>query len=167
MSGVGWPMDFNRSLASFRPHLDAACDVVQLALDCPAPARMLFSSSIAVVGRHPSSASRTPIAEAPLDDPAAVDRFGYAEAKWVCERMFARAGEAFAERLEASSVRLGQLSGAERTAHWNAAEHIPMLARSCVAVGAVPDFDGVGLSSHLPLTTTLTMTPGRPPRGSP
>ncbi|GJE97864.1 acetyl-CoA synthetase-like protein [Phanerochaete sordida] len=140
-----WPMDFNRTLASFRPHLDAAAHIVQLALDSTAraPVRVLFASSIAVVGRHACTRASppSPIPEAPVYAPA-VDAFGYAEAKWVCERMFARAGEVFDDRLAASSVRLGQMSGAEATGHWNPAEHIPMLAKSCVAVGAVPDIEG-------------------------
>ncbi|EKM53824.1 uncharacterized protein PHACADRAFT_125794 [Phanerochaete carnosa HHB-10118-sp] len=140
-----WPMDFNRSLTSFRPHLEASKHVLQLALDSTSttPVKLLFSSSIAVVGRYPLvTGSSAPIPETPLADPRAVDHFGYAEAKWVCEQMFARAAEQFADRVVVNSVRIGQMTGAEATGAWNAAEHFPMIVKSCRAVGRVPAIEG-------------------------
>lgn len=123
------------------------------------PVRLLFSSSIAVVGRHPASASDPPqtIAELPLEDPSAVTHFGYAEAKWVCERMFEEASRLYGHKLAASSVRIGQMTGAEATGAWNTAEHIPMIVKSCVAVGKVPDLEGV---SHICLSPMYVKTGG-------
>ncbi|OBZ65860.1 L-aminoadipate-semialdehyde dehydrogenase [Grifola frondosa] len=140
-----WPMDFNRSLTSFRPHLDAAVNVVQLALDSTtaAPVRIVFSSSIAVVGRAPLVTGDTaPITEAPLLTVDAIDHFGYAEAKWVCEQVFAEAGRVFEGRVAPSSVRIGQLTGPEATGAWNANEHVPMIVKSALALGRLPLVEG-------------------------
>lgn len=134
-------MDFNRSLTSFRPHLDGTLNIIKLALSgtVSRPVRILFSSSIAVVGRSPTAT----VKELPLSDPAAVDHFGYAEAKWVCERMFEEASRLYPHRLDASSVRIGQMTGAEASGAWNTSEHFPMIVKSCISVGKVPKLDGV------------------------
>lgn len=143
---IAWPMDFNRSLTSFRPHLEASKNIIQLALDSTSvtPIKIFFSSSIAVVGRYPlTTGSSAPIPEAPLEDLEAVDRFGYAEAKWVCEKMFERAADEFGDRLVANSVRIGQMTGVEATGAWNVAEHFPMIVKSCKAVERLPAIEGV------------------------
>ncbi|KAI0090839.1 hypothetical protein BDY19DRAFT_740627 [Irpex rosettiformis] len=143
-----WPMDFNRSLKSFHPHLDASLNIIKLALDThhARPVRVLFSSSIAVVGRYPLIANapsfESAIPENTLDDPAGIDHFGYAEAKWVCERMFEEASSLYSDKMVATSVRIGQMTGTEGTGAWNVAEHVPMIVQSCVAVGKVPKLEG-------------------------
>ncbi|KAI0685571.1 hypothetical protein BC835DRAFT_1456089 [Cytidiella melzeri] len=139
-----WPMDFNRSLASFHPHLEASLNIIRLALSTRGsqPVRVLFSSSIAVVGRYPLVVDNThSIPEATLNNPSAIDHFGYAEAKWVCERMFEEASRVHGQKLTASSVRIGQMTGSEATGAWNTAEHIPMLIKSCLAVRKIPDLE--------------------------
>ncbi|OBZ75494.1 L-aminoadipate-semialdehyde dehydrogenase [Grifola frondosa] len=141
-----WPMDFNRSLTSFRPHLDAAVNIVQLALDSTtaAPVRIIFSSSIAVVGCAPLvTGDSAPITEAPLLTVDAIDHFGYAEVKWVCEQVFVEAGRVFEGRIMPSSMRIGQLTEPEATGAWNANEHIPMIAKSALALGCLPLIEGM------------------------
>ena len=141
---LAWPMDFNRSLTSFRPHLDAALNVIKLALyNTHPPVRIIFSSSVAVVGRYPVLTGRRLVEEIAMADPSAVDHFGYAEAKWVCERMFEEASRLYAGKLSATSVRIGQMTGAEKTGGWNTAEHLPMIVKSCVAIQKIPDLRGV------------------------
>lgn len=141
-------MDFNRSLISFIPHLEGTLNMIKLAIQSSSPqqVRILFSSSIAVVGRNTLIADGRCIAELPLEDPSAIDRFGYAEAKWVCERMFEEASRLYGHRLSASNVRIGQMTGAEATGAWNTAEHIPMMVKSCLAVGKFPKLEGVRFS---------------------
>lgn len=139
-------MDFNRSLTSFRPHLDASRNIIQLALDSASasPVRILFSSSIAVVGRYPIVINNeAPIKEVSLSEPEAIDHFGYAEAKWVCEKMFEQASKTFDNKLVASIVRIGQLTGPEATGAWNTSEHLPMIMKSAVALGCMPQVEGV------------------------
>lgn len=139
-------MDFNRSLTSFVPHLNASKNVIKLALDSTsaAPVRVVFSSSIAVVGRYPLvAASTSPVPEEPLTDPFAIDHFGYAEAKWVCEQMFEAASKTFDSKIKATSVRIGQMTGPESSGAWNVAEHFPMIVKSCIALRSMPDIPGV------------------------
>ena len=147
-------MDFNRALTSFRPHLDASINIIQLALDSTSahPVRVLFSSSIAVVGRYPrltdspgATSILIPIAEAPLENPEAIDHFGYAEAKWVCEKMFERAAAQFADRLVANTVRIGQTTSPKASGAWNTLEHFPMIVKSCKSIGRLPAVEGVRL----------------------
>ncbi len=144
-------MDFNRSLTSFNPHLEASLNIIKLALHShrAQPIRILFSSSIAVVGRYPLLADRCSIVpETSVADPAAVDHFGYAEAKWVCKGMFEEASSRYPDKLVATNVRIGQMTGAEISGAWNIAEHIPMIVKSCVAVGKIPRIEGVCHSSY-------------------
>ena len=143
-------MDFNRALTSFSPHFDATRNIIDLALSRTdrEPAHVLFSSSIAVVGRYPlvtstPSPSGTSIPEEYLDNPAAIDHFGYAEAKWVCEEMFRAAGEHFRDRIVTGVVRIGQMTGSESTGTWNVAEHFPMIVKSSQTLGVLPEIDGV------------------------
>lgn len=148
-------MDFNRSLTSFRPHMEASLNIIRFALGTPRsyPVRILFSSSIAVVGRHPIVTGHTsPIAEVPVDDPAIIDHFGYAEAKWVCERMFQEASRVYGSEISATSVRIGQMTGAESTGAWNTAEHFPMIVKSCATLRKIPHLKGV---SHIPSSFNL------------
>jgi thioester reductase-like protein len=94
------------------------------------------------------------IPEKRLDDPSAIDPFGYAEAKWICERMFEEAGRVQGDRLVATNVRIGQMTGAEGTGAWNIAEHIPMIFKSCVAVGKMPALEGVSCSVQYVFSTS-------------
>ena len=138
-------MDFNRSLASFRPQLDATLNLLKLALNssCGGSVRIMFSSSIAVVGRSPVAAGHRYVKEVPLENAAAIDRFGYAEAKWICERMLQAACQVYGDKIVATSVRIGQLTGGEINGAWNVAEHLPIIIKSCLAMGKFPELEGV------------------------
>ena len=67
---------------------------------------------------------------------------GYAEGKWVCERMMEAAGRVAG--VEPVVVRIGQLSGPEGVhGMWKTGEHMPVLVKACQGLGAWPDLDGV------------------------
>ncbi|KAI1880856.1 hypothetical protein JX265_001096 [Neoarthrinium moseri] len=115
--------------------------------------RLLFASSIAVVrhytehgrssGDQRGSSCNVTVPETAIDDPRVSTPMGYAEAKWVCERMLERVGVEFCEELEPVIVRIGQLSGPEMTqGTWKTNEHIPALVRASQAVGAFPRLEG-------------------------
>lgn len=65
---------------------------------------------------------------------------GYAESKWVSERILQR----FASEtsLSATSVRCGQMTGG-RTGTWNEHEWFPSIVKSSVAFGMFPLAEGV------------------------
>ncbi|KAK1220934.1 hypothetical protein PQX77_016274, partial [Marasmius sp. AFHP31] len=148
-----WPMDFNRKLDSFEPHVQTLLNLIKLCLQSPCgpPPRMLFTSSIAVVGNYPSLAKYSIVPEGAVDA-RATDEFGYAEAKWVCEMVLQAANEMYGgggegvggdePLLRGSSVRIGQMTGPEGSGCWNESEHFPMICSTSKLVKALPDIDG-------------------------
>ncbi|KAG7086748.1 putative NRPS-like protein biosynthetic cluster [Marasmius oreades] len=143
-----WPVDFNRTLSSFEPHIRTILNLVKLCLQSTTlgtlnPKRILFASSIAVVGNYPLlvEPGAVDIPETALDA-RATDGFGYPEAKWVCEKVLEGANEMYGSVVRTSSVRIGQMTGPEGSGAWNETEHFPMMCRSSQVVGALPVIDG-------------------------
>jgi len=157
---LAWPMDFQRTLASFRPHVDLVRSLIELSQHANSVrpgtrVRLLFASSIAAVRYHGTSkngvetgatngSSSAVIPEELAEDPLVTVPMGYAEAKWVCERMLDHAGRNLGASLEPVVVRIGQLTGPEGTpGTWKTGEHFPALIKACQRVGAFPDLEGV------------------------
>ncbi|ROT35236.1 acetyl-CoA synthetase-like protein [Sodiomyces alkalinus F11] len=149
---LAWPMDFHRTLKSFRPQLHAVQGLVRIARAAHharpgTRVRLFFASSIAVV-RHFSDvgglASRgAKVPEVGMDDPDVTTPMGYAEAKWVCEHMLVQVGRDFGAEVEPVIVRIGQLSGPEWVnGVWKTQEHLPALVRASQLVGALPALQG-------------------------
>ncbi|EPQ54396.1 acetyl-CoA synthetase-like protein [Gloeophyllum trabeum ATCC 11539] len=152
-----WPVNFNRNLDSFEPHVKATVNLVRLCLLSTAkfpsvvPKRLLFASSIAVVGRYPLLHPEGPfeVPETPLEAVNTAE-FGYPEAKWVCEQALLAANEFYGAAspdgedplLLTSSVRIGQMTGPEGSGAWNESEHFPLIVRTSQTLQALPDLDG-------------------------
>lgn len=155
-----WPVNFNRNLASFEPHIKAFTNLFRLAIKSSGtrpvgsqPTRILFTSSIAVVGRFPVLNPEGPleVPEVPMDAINCAD-FGYPEGKWVCERVGLAANEEYGQGdalVKASTVRIGQMTGPEGSGAWNESEHFPLIVHSCAALKAVPKL--VGSLSWIPV----------------
>ncbi|KAI0309336.1 male sterility protein-domain-containing protein [Amylostereum chailletii] len=128
-----WRVDFNVQLATFEPLISGLRRIIDLAARSPAPggARILFVSSISVVLKHPS-----PVPEVPVVDGSVAAGFGYGESKWVAEQLLFRARSAAG--LNATVVRVGQLSGDTTVGAWNTKEWVPALVSLGKAVGALP-----------------------------
>ncbi|KAJ7456929.1 acetyl-CoA synthetase-like protein [Mycena latifolia] len=131
-----WLLNFNLFLPSFRTHVQGVRNLVDLALasPLPSPPRFTFLSSVAVVAGWCDGAAP----EASLDRPAVCLDQGYAHSKYVAEKIIERA-VAHCPGFEATIIRSGQLAGAEETGAWSPTEHIPILMKSCVDFGLVPD----------------------------
>ena len=139
-----WPMDFKRSFGSFESQIKTASDLIQLGrvIHHTRPhckPRIVLASSIAVVGRSKSST----IPEEVPEDPSNPLPMGYAEAKWVCEKIFENAFVSLKEEIDPMIARIGQLSGSQLTGFWNTQEHIAILVKASQAVGAMPELVGV------------------------
>ncbi|KAI0449720.1 hypothetical protein F5B21DRAFT_519799 [Xylaria acuta] len=153
---LAWPMDFQRRLKSFRPHIELLQTLVKLAEQsfvtrkAKEPTRLLFSSSIAVVRyyreRGDAGSKRhfgSIVPESAIQDPLVSMPMGYAEAKWVCETYLDHAAQRLLG-IEPVVVRVGQLSGPEGTSGmWKTEEHIPTLVRASQKIGAFPELKGV------------------------
>lgn len=163
---LAWPMDFQRRLESFQPHIKLLQMLVELAQlsfatrELQEPIRLLFSSSIAVAryyretgDKRSESYSGSIVPESAIQDPMTSMPMGYAEAKWVCETYLDHVAKHLVG-VEPVVVRVGQLSGPERTSGiWKTEEHIPNMVRASQKIGAFPELKGV--SAQIPTETCI------------
>lgn len=152
---AAWPMDFKMKLQSLEPHIKTVRDIIDfggLAHDLRPffKPRIILASSIAVVGRYAPDQTSAFVPENPIDDPLVPLPMGYAEAKWVCEKIME---SAFHEgsNVEPIILRIGQLSGSHATGFWSPKEHFPALVRASQAINAMPNLQGVRVSIPPPL----------------
>lgn len=156
-----WPMDFKVKVRSLEPQVKAMRDLIELArlahVSKPSVRpRVVLASSIAVVGRYHSDLQPSIVPETPMDDARSPLPIGYAEAKWVCEKVMESAYYHLKD-VEPIIVRIGQLSGSNKTGFWSPKEHFPALVRASQEIGALPDMQGVRCSSPIPAPLLITM----------
>lgn len=151
---AAWPVDFQRPLESFESQFGFLQNLLQLARDTHVrrpllKPRLLFVSSIAVVGQYPTIHGSNIAPEEAVTDLRCTSSLGYGKAKLVCERILAKAAEDWASEMEVSSVRTGQLSGAEGSGYWNPKEHFPALIKMSHEAGVFPRLKGVSSKYRL------------------
>ncbi len=83
-----------------------------------------------------------PVPEVVLDPSSALGT-GYAESKWIAERMVFNVGQSAG--IPTIVVRLGQVSG-DRNGHWNEREWFPALVKSALFTRCLPDVKGVSVT---------------------
>ncbi|KAI1373464.1 hypothetical protein F4677DRAFT_462219 [Hypoxylon crocopeplum] len=142
-----WPMDFNRPLSSFEAHFQSLKSLLNLALDiCSATTRctrFVFHSSIAVTANYVKVTGKAgPIPEAPIADPAIPSEMGYAQAKWICEKIIEQVAQKYADELNCSIIRIGQIVGSTSHGVWNASEHVPALLKTAHSLRQLPSIEG-------------------------
>ncbi|KAF2173929.1 hypothetical protein M409DRAFT_16197 [Zasmidium cellare ATCC 36951] len=142
-----WPMDFNRQLPSFESQFMALDNLIWLSRSAfsrrPSTRQtFVFISSIATVGNYPDLSGEQIVREIPMENNDAVDDFGYARAKLVCERIVEDLAANASNEVDAKYVRVGQMTGAQTSGLWNTTEHFPSLAKSSKFVGALPQLKG-------------------------
>lgn len=145
---AAWPVDFQRSLESFESQFRFLQNLLQLARDAHTrqpvvKPRLLFVSSIAVVGEYPTVHGNRTVPEQAIADSRCTSSLGYGKAKFVCERILAKAAEDWPSEMEVSYVRTGQLSGSEGSGYWNPKEHFPALVKMSHEAGVFPRLHGV------------------------
>lgn len=134
---AAWRVDFNLTLSSFAPNIEATQNLINFALDSKnsKATRFVFVSSITSVQSWTEKAGIVP--ESTIDNwKVAVGR-GYGEGKYVAERLLSRSG------LRGTSLRVGQLCGGPDVGAWSTNEWFPILVKSSVAINALPSFSGV------------------------
>ena len=149
---AAWPMDFKRGVASFESQFQTLFNLLNLAQEISSCRpdiipRFLFISSISVVGKYPAQYGRRSVPEEPMQDSQCTLSFGYAEAKLICEKMIEKASETFGDTVESMIIRIGQISGAQKSGYWSIQEHIPALLKSSETIGAFPALGGVCLGN--------------------
>lgn len=159
-----WSMDFRQHIGSYQPQFRTMKNIISLASQSSkwsAPitrTRLLFVSSIAVVGQYPKVYGQYLIPEQPVVDEKCTNMMGYAEAKLVCERLIESAMTGtLQDLLETAVVRVGQMAGSSRGGYWNTAEHVPAMLQLSQQAGALPELSGVStlLTRHVGLRLIL------------
>jgi NAD(P)-dependent dehydrogenase (short-subunit alcohol dehydrogenase family) len=151
-----WPMNFKLQVSSYESQFRVLQNLLQLARGAHArnphrKTRLLFVSSISVVGRYGKRTGETIVPERPMSDFRASLDLGYAQAKLVCEQIIERARSDFGAEIEVGYIRSGQIAGAQG-GFWNADEHFVSLVTSSERLGKLPAIHGV--SYYFPSPST-------------
>ncbi|TLS24193.1 hypothetical protein PpBr36_09129 [Pyricularia pennisetigena] len=126
---AAWPVNFSLRLASFKNQLAAVQNLIVIA--AANAARFCFISSTASVAQSP----HTVIPEEPSSDPRHAAPLGYAQSKWVAEKICAAAHGTFGH---VGIIRVGQLCG-NKQGVWNMSEAWPLMLSTGNLTGCLPD----------------------------
>lgn len=140
-----WRVDFNIPLQSFNDQIAGVVNLSALCAQSSHQAAFVFLSSISAVMDFDSSqqgeqegSSHNVISETVITDINAAAPAGYAESKYIAERLLAHAAEKLVLR-DVSILRLGQIAGPARSnGHWNVADWVPSLVLGSRALGVIP-----------------------------
>jgi thioester reductase-like protein len=148
-------MNFKMHVASYESQFRVLQNLLLLAREVHAHrepkrrTRVLFVSSISVVGRYGKFTGETVVPETPIGDFRAALDLGYAQAKLACEKIIERARNDFGVEIEAGYVRIGQIAGSQG-GFWNVDEHFASLVASSETLGQLPAIRGVSSHPALP-----------------
>ncbi|KAH6676732.1 hypothetical protein B0J14DRAFT_691029 [Halenospora varia] len=105
---AAWNVNFSLLVTSFERHFAGLRNLINVAMTCRLPPKLVFCSSTASVlgSNHPST-----ISEVISTDPSDSDRLGYSKSKWIAEAICDKAShnEKFKGRFHL--VKIGQLTG--------------------------------------------------------
>ncbi|CEN61371.1 hypothetical protein ASPCAL08025 [Aspergillus calidoustus] len=155
-----WKVDFNLPLQAFEPQLLGTVNLIRLCASASRAPTIVFISSVSAVMNFSStfsyqSTNQTPIPESIIEDISAPASAGYAESKYIAERLLSHAADRL--RISAKIIRLGQIAGAAKSpGSWNAADWVPALVLGSTGLGAIPDaldggVDGGGVIDWVPV----------------
>ncbi|KAE8395557.1 hypothetical protein BDV23DRAFT_178609 [Aspergillus alliaceus] len=142
-----WPMNGSSRLSSFEPQFQVMRNLVTLAREVASAhsvewvLRFQFISSIATVGHYPFITGQSAVPEEPTSIECVLPS-GYAEAKFVCERILEQTLQQYPDRFHAMVIRPGQISGSSSSGYWNTSEHFPSMVKSAQTLKVLPDFKG-------------------------
>lgn len=99
--------------------------------------RIVFLSSISSISNW-HLAHKDPVPERLVEDVSAVPEMGYAQSKYVSERILSIAGESCG--VPFSILRIGQIAGPiSSDGTWSQSERFPILIKSSLSVGLLPN----------------------------
>ncbi|CAD6891430.1 unnamed protein product [Tilletia controversa] len=128
-----WTVNFALSLPSFEQDCIAPLkDLLELYQSSHSPKRFIFCSSLASILAGPA-----PHIESPSAAIEYAGTTGYGQSKWVAEQICARSSSCIVG--EVVIARVGQLCGDTECGIWNETEAYPLLVRTAVEVGCLPD----------------------------
>ncbi|KAF5372278.1 hypothetical protein D9757_009652 [Collybiopsis confluens] len=133
-----WRLDFNLSLASFESHVKGSRSLMDFGRSTRrgSSLRFLFTSSIGSTQSWNARLRGAYPEEVVMDAQYAVGG-GYGESKYVTERILAKSN------LQATSFRIGQVTGGEPNGAWATSDWVPIIVKSSLALGMLPNATGV------------------------
>ncbi|EMD32274.1 hypothetical protein CERSUDRAFT_162022 [Gelatoporia subvermispora B] len=131
-----WPVNFLLSVDSYDEHMQGVVNLINLCLRSSAHRRPRFFFSSSVSSQIMTS---TDVAEAFSESPRTAHPSGYAQGKWVAEKICERA--ASMGDIDVGVLRIGQLVGDTVMGVWNETESWPLMFKSVETVGALPSLD--------------------------
>ncbi|KAI0414507.1 hypothetical protein F5X98DRAFT_377689 [Xylaria grammica] len=155
-----WPMTGKRPVAGLETQFAAMQNLIDLARDAalhrthptsPATGQaqspdgritFQFISSIAVMGHHSLIEGNSRFAPESRASAEQLLPNGYAQAKWVCERMLDETLHKFPGHFRACVVRPGQIAGSSLSGYWNENEHLSFLVKSSQTLKLLPALEG-------------------------
>ncbi|KIK57239.1 hypothetical protein GYMLUDRAFT_247199 [Collybiopsis luxurians FD-317 M1] len=139
-----WRLDFNLSLASFESHVKGSRTLIDIGRSTRRGSglRFLFTSSIGSAQSWDARARGAYPEEVVVDAQYAVGS-GYGESKYVTERILAKSG------LQATSFRIGQVTGGQPNGAWATTDWVPIIVKSSLMIGMLPD--AIGVVSWMPM----------------
>ncbi|KIM56982.1 hypothetical protein SCLCIDRAFT_1219816 [Scleroderma citrinum Foug A] len=128
-----WRLDFNLSLSTFEPNVRGTRHLIDLALASKKIAKPRFMFTSSITSAQAWDRDGGPIPEEVRSDASLAVGGGYGSAKHVCEKIIAKSG------LAATNFRIGQITGAVPRGAWPTTEWIPIVVKSSVTLGALPN----------------------------
>ncbi|KAG6378292.1 male sterility protein-domain-containing protein [Boletus reticuloceps] len=121
-----WAVNFNLGISSFEMHIRGAVNLMHLALSSPRsqPAKFFFASSVSAVANWPGPGL---VPEAVTDNPVVAQEMGYAQSKWVMEKLCQIAART--TPMHTAVLRIGQMVGDTTNGIWNESEGISLIIK--------------------------------------
>jgi thioester reductase-like protein len=138
-----WEVNFALPVRTFTPQLAALRNLINFSLSSPfaQPAHVLFCSSVgtAMATPAPYPGAEVFIPEIPIDEVTDASPTGYARSKLIAERMLEKAVADDGAR--ATVLRIGQIIPSPKSGSmlWNPNEMIPLMVRSALSTGVLPE----------------------------
>ncbi|GAA6034265.1 hypothetical protein JCM8097_003814 [Rhodosporidiobolus ruineniae] len=129
-----WSVNFNLSVASFKPHIRGVVNLINLCLASSRLAAFYFASSVSAVAAYHGAGD---VPESVTDDPNDAQGMGYARSKWVVEKLCQIASETTPVR--AVVLRVGQMVGSTLDGRWNGTEAVSLMFKAADTIHALPE----------------------------
>ncbi|KAK0507032.1 hypothetical protein JMJ35_010490 [Cladonia borealis] len=131
-----WSVNFNLSLQSFQPHIHGVRNFINFSTNSAHNASIFFISTIGTAMEWPT-AHRGNMPEKIVDDWSLPQPMGYAESKYVSERLLDEASRV--SGVPTAICRVGQVAGPTNgKGSWREGEWFPSLIRSSFELGILP-----------------------------
>ncbi|KAJ5780425.1 hypothetical protein N7457_005585 [Penicillium paradoxum] len=134
-----WAVNFNLGVRSFeQQHIRGTHNLINFCLrsHLSTPARLFFCSSVSTASNAPKPAS---IPETMIENLEHAQTMGYGRSKLVTEHIVRNAMHQTG--MQARVLRIGQLGGDTVSAQWNDTEAVPLMFRSALTTGALPQLN--------------------------